>query len=345
MRKLESAESRQQAPESKPAQGRAPSRRLLGLGEAYGLLVVFAVTLLFFSLWGGTSAAFPTMANADSIIGGQSALMVVSVGMVLPLLAGEIDLSVGATAGASAVVTATAMSRFNLPLVVAIILGLVFALLIGVAVGMLVALVNANSFVITFGVATVLGGLVTWYTNSLPITSNISVGLQNFGTLNWLGLPRTLVVTVPIIVIAILVQDRTPFGRYLQAIGSNKRAAQLVGIRVARVTFSSFIASSLMAGIGGVLLLAAAGGATPDAGSTLLFPAFTAVFLGMATIRPGQPNVLGTVAAVLFLAAAVSGFTMAGIASWVSDVFDGLALLAAISIATWFARKQGAKRI
>jgi ribose transport system permease protein len=150
---------------------------------------------------------------------------------------------------------------------------------------------------------------------------------------------------VPIVILAVLIQDRTPFGRYLQAIGSNKRAAQLVGIRVSTLTFASFIASSLLAGIGGVLLLAQAGGATPDAGSTLLFPAFTAVFLGMATIRPGQPNVIGTVLAVLFLAAALSGLTMAGIASWVSDVFDGLALLVAVSVATWFARKQGAKRI
>jgi ribose transport system permease protein len=324
---------------------RRPARIPLILAERYGLVVLFIAMLLIFSLWGRTSSTFPTRANLADTIGDQATLLVISIGMVIPLLAGEIDLSVGAIAGATSVVVSAAMSNHGLSLPVAILLGMVFAVIVGAINGVLVARVSANSFVITFGVATVLGGLVEWYTKSLPITANISQGLINFGTLKWLGLPRMVVVLIPLIVIFVIVQDRTPYGRYLQAIGSNKRAAQLMGIRVDIVTLSSFVFSAFIAGIGGVLLTARSGGASPTAGSTLLFPAFTAVFLGMASIRPGKPNVIGTVLAVFFLAAAVSGFTQAGAATWVNDVFDGVALLIAISMATWFSRKQGTKRI
>lgn len=326
-------------------QASRPAQLPLLLTERYGLVALFVAMLLFFSLWGRTSATFPSLANLAATIGDQSTLLVISIGMVIPLLAGEIDLSVGAVAGGAAVVASGAMAHHHLPLAVAMLLAMAFAVLVGAINGVLVARVSANSFVITFGVATVLGGLVEWYTHSLPITAHISQGLVNFGTLKWVGLPRLLVVLIPLIVIAVIVQDRTPYGRYLQAIGSNRRAAHLMGIRVDAVTFSSFVMSAFIAGIGGILLTARSGGASPTAGSTLLFPAFTAVFLGMASIRPGKPNVIGTVVAVFFLAAAVSGFTMAGAQTWVNDVFDGVALLVAISMATWFGRRQGVKRI
>src|ERR1700744_2763057 len=133
-----------------------PSQRALEIAEKYGLLALFVILLLVFSLWGQTSATFPTMANLAATVGNQATLLVISIGMVVPLLAGEIDLSVGATAGASSVVTAAAMANFHTGLLVAIIAGLVFALIVGVIIGILVARVSANSFVITFGVATVL---------------------------------------------------------------------------------------------------------------------------------------------------------------------------------------------
>jgi ribose transport system permease protein len=324
---------------------KGPSQWALAAAEKYGLVALFVVILLIFSLWGKTSSTFPTLANLASTIGNQATLLVISIGMVIPLIAGEIDLSVGATAGATSVVTSAAMANFHQGLAVAIAAGMVFAVIVGMVIGVLVARVSANSFVITFGVATVLGGLVQWYTKSLPITSNISQGLQNFGSLNWVGVPRMTVVLIPIFAGAVILQDRTPYGRHLQAIGSNKRAAHLVGVRVGTTTFLSFVISALTAGVGGILLTARSGGASPDAGTTLLFPAFTAVFLGMACIRPGKPNVVGTTIAVFFLAAAVSGLTMAGAQSWVNDVFDGVALLIAISMATWFGRQQGVKRI
>ena len=205
--------------------------------------------------------------------------------------------------------------------------------------------VSANSFIITFGVATLIGGLLQWYTKALPITVNLPRQFQDFGNLQWFGVPRLLVAVIPILVLAVIVQDRTPYGRYLQAIGSNERAARLVGIRVPRTVFLSFVASSLLAGGAGILLTARSGGADPQAGPSFLFPAFAAVFLGMAMIRPGKPNVIGTVIAVFFLAAGVSGFSIAGADAWVRDVFNGIALLVAISMATWFGRRQGAKRI
>ena len=332
-------------PADTPGSDRHNSNRVLIFAEAYGFVVLFAIFALFFSFWPKTSHAFASMANVRSIIGTQASILIISVAMVLPLMAGNIDLSVGATAGVTSVVCAAAISRFGVPLVGAIALALGVALLVGVLNGILVARVSANSFIIPFGVATLIGGLLQWYTKALPITVNLPRQFQDFGNLQWFGVPRLLVAVIPILVLAVIVQDRTPYGRYLQAIGSNERAARLVGIRVPRTVFLSFVASSLLAGGAGILLTARSGGADPQAGPSFLFPAFAAVFLGMAMIRPGKPNVIGTVIAVFFLAAGVSGFSIAGADAWVRDVFNGIALLVAISMATWFGRRQGAKRI
>jgi len=333
------------AAESDDPQARVSTGLTLRMAETYGFVLAFVAVIIVFSVLPATGDTFASLANVRSIIGNQSTVLIISVGMVIPLLAGNIDLSVGATAGATSVVTAAAVSRFDVPLGLAIVLGMVFALIVGVVNGILIARVSANSFIITFGVGTLIGGLLQWYTKSLPITANLPKAFQNFGNQNWLGLPRLTFALIPIVIVALILQDHTPYGRHLQAIGSNERAARLVGIPVQRSILLSFVASSALAGAAGIILTARSGGADPAAGPSFLFPAFAAVFLGMAMIRPGKPNVIGTVIAVLFLAAAVSGFTMAGANSWVRDVFNGAALLIAISMATWFGKRQGAKRI
>jgi ribose transport system permease protein len=132
----------------------------------------------------------------------------------------------------------------------------------------------------------------------------------------------------------------TPFGRYLHALGSNTRAAQLVGINVSRLVLISFLTSGALAGVTGVVIVAVNNGAVISAGPQLLFPMLTAVFLGATTVSPGRYNVIGTVIGVLFVAASVSGLVLAGAADWVNDVFNGAALIVAVAISTFLARQR-----
>jgi ribose transport system permease protein len=185
-----------------------------------------------------------------------------------------------------------------------------------------------------------LPGLMTLYTDGTSITHDLSPTLLNFGSFNWLGVPRLTFVLVPIIAITWYLLECTPFGRRLLAIRSNPRSSHLVGIDVRRTVLTSFALSGLLAGIAGILLAARAGSADSTTGPSYLFPALAAVMLGVTTIRPGRPNVLGAVVGVFFVAFAVSGLSLRGAQSWAPSVLNGAVLVCAAGLAAWIARKR-----
>ncbi|MFF4504098.1 ABC transporter permease [Streptomyces sp. NPDC001401] len=127
-----------------------------------------------------------------------------------------------------------------------------------------------------------------------------------------MGLPRVMSVVVVLGALMWYLLGHSPYGRALYAMGSNPRAANLVGIRVRRNLLLTFVIAGALAGIAGVLQTARVGGATADSGTSLLFPALAAVFLGATAIEPGRFNVLGTMIGVVFVSETVSGLTLAG---------------------------------
>jgi ribose transport system permease protein len=132
----------------------------------------------------------------------------------------------------------------------------------------------------------------------------------------------------------------TPFGRELESIGDNPRAARLVGLNVRRSGFLVFIASALLAAVGGIILTTRLGGADPTAGTSYLFPAFAAVFLGATAFRVGRYNVWGTIVGVFLTAVAVNGIALYGAAGWVTPAFNGIALIIAVAVSTLAARRR-----
>lgn len=317
--------------------------RVSHLAERYALVGLWIAVCLMFSVLPQTRHTFPTVTNVQQILSNQAAVTIVAVGAIFPLVAGAFDLSVGAIAGISAVGCASAMSRFHLPLAAAILVGLGLASLTGIGNGFLVARVRLNSLIVTLGVYTFLTGVITWYTGGNNITTGVSGALSSFGASNWIGIPSVLYVVVIVVFVAWYVLGHTPFGRYVHAVGSNPRAARLVGIKVQRETFLCFLASGFLAGVTGIIMVATNGGAVISEGPDLLFPILTAVFLSATTITPGTYNVMGTVVGVLLVASSVSGLTLAGAADWVGDVFDGAALVLAVAVSTLVARRQGSR--
>lgn len=298
----------------------------------YGLILAFVALLILFSILPATQAAFPTRTNVVMIIGNQAVAAIIALAIVVPLTAGILDLSVGATTAVASIATATTMSRFNGDPWLACLVGVAVGALVGATNGWVVTRFGLDPIIETLGVSILLGGLMVWYTNGTPISTGIDLGFTDFGSLTWLGLPRLLIVLIPVIAITWYVVEHTPFGRHLAAIGSNRRAAHLVGIRVDRSVISAFIVAGVLAGIAGVLLTSRAATADSVTGQTYLFPALASVFLGATTIKVGKPNVLGAVVGVFFVAFAVSGLSIAGASSWAPGVFNGLALLIALAL-------------
>jgi ribose transport system permease protein len=174
----------------------------------------------------------------------------------------------------------------------------------------------------------------------MAISTNISPDLVDFGSLTWFGVPRVLYVVGIAAITLLYLLDHTPYGRSLRAIGDNPGAARLVGMPVARYGVTAFVIGSVLAAIAGVILTARIGGATADNGTSMIFPALAAVFLGATAIQPGHFNVIGTVVGVALVAVSVSGLTLAGAEDWVNPVFNGAALAIAVAVSTYLGRRS-----
>jgi ribose transport system permease protein len=313
---------------------------ILGGVERGGLPLLLLIMFLFFALNATTGTAFTSGANLKNIMGNQAVTGLVALAMVVPLVAGYFDLSVAATCGVTNVAVAATIGPHQWPFIWCLLFALAIGAFIGLVNGFLVAKMGLSGFVVTLGSYTLLGGLTQLYTKGQYITAGIPRSFGQWGAETFLGVPYPFWLVLVVGLIVWYALAHTPFGRYLESIGSNESAARLVGINVTRTVWCSFVFAGILAAIAGVLETSRAGSASAETGAAFLFPAFTAVFLGATTIRPGRYNVWGTLIGVYFVAVSVSGLTLFGATTWAQPVFDGTALIIAVAISTLFGRAR-----
>jgi ribose transport system permease protein len=319
-----------------PHEVASPSRRrrkpLRSYLEAYAFLGLLVIAFLFFSLWSKTSGTFTTSANLQVLIGSNTVVAIVALGALVPLVCNEWDLSIGASAGLGAIYAAQALVHGTaVPL----------AILLAVGVGVVVGLVNAllvtqlgvNAVITTLGTSIIIAGVISLKTHGVTIAGNIPTSLTDFGTLNWFGIPRATFALAAVAAVVYYLLNHTPYGRYLYALGSNRSAARLAGIRSKLMIGTTFVIAGAVCGAGGMLQVARAGSADPNLANTILLPALAAAFLSAAAIRPGRYNAGGVLVAVYFLAVLNSGIDLAGAADYVSDFVNGGALIAGVGLA------------
>lgn len=322
---------------------RSGGRRLLELLERYALVLLLVLVAIFFTALPATSGTFPTIANARNIAANEAVLAITAFAALIPLVAERFDLSVGAIVSLSSIATAKLSTEMNLPLSVSVLGGLALGLVVGLVNGFIIAYLRASSLVITLGMATLLGGIGTLWTGSMTLLGIPDV-LTNFANGDVLGVPWAWLLIVMALITA-FVLGLTVFGRQLLSVGSNESAAQLVGMPVARTIMISFAASGAIAGLAGVLLLARTASAAAGVGSGYTLPALAAIFLGSTTIKPGRFTVAGTLVGVFFVAISINGLTLAGSKDWVEPVFNGAAVVIAVSAAAVLRhRRQGTAR-
>lgn len=315
--------------------------RALDFTERYALAVLFVATMIFFSTWSKTSATFPTAGNIKNVLGSQAVYGILALAIMIPLVCGEFDFSVGSLAGLTQVFCAYFMASHGWPVWAAIGAAILIGTLVGLSNGNTVARVGVNSLIVTLGVASVLLGIVEWRTNGLSISTGIPSSFISLGSGYWFGLPKTIYYLAGAAILIYYMLEYTPFGRYLQSIGSNREAARLVGLPVERLVLLSFVLSGTLAGVAGVLWVSLNGGANPQLGTVVqTLVALAAAYLGATAIKPGRFNVIGTMLAVFFLAFTVNGLSLAGVANWINDVFNGAALFVAVLISTIIGRKR-----
>jgi ribose transport system permease protein len=321
-----------------------PARSISHFLEAYALVGLLVACAVFFALWPNTSQTFPTAANLQILIGNQAVLAVIALGALIPLIANEWDLSIGAVAGVSSIFAASVLSNGR-GIVVAILVGLGCGLVVGAANALIVSKVGVNGVIATLGVATVLDGVVNQRTGGLAVTTNIPDSWVDFGLGTVFGVPKIALAMAVVAVMTYYLLGYTAFGRYLHALGSNAQAASLVGIRVKRIIAGSFVASALLSAVGGVLQVARQAGADPRVGESFTLPALAAAFLSAAAIKPGRYNVAGTLVAIFFLAVINNGLSLAGVPAYVSNYVNGAALVVGVGLGAVLGRRRAVGRL
>lgn len=338
---MQSFESNALEPTKAELKGTDFKTRVIRFLPVYGLVLLTGVLIILFSIL--LPNTFPTLLNLRAIISDKAIIALLSLGAMIPMAAGRIDLTVGYGIVLWHILAISLQTMFGFPWYVAVAVVLVLGLITGFLNGLLVEVAKIDSFIATLGTGTVLYALALWHTGGRQMVGVLPDSFYAINGTFVFGLPITgfyvLVITIGIW----LILEYTPIGRYLYAIGANQRAAQLNGIPTRKFVIGAFMASSLMTAFAGVLLASKLRIGQASVGLEFLLPALVGAFLGSTTIKPGRVNVWGTIVGVAILAVGISGIQQFGGTFWVEPMFNGVTLLIAIGIAGYAQRRKGTK--
>ncbi|MCX4853989.1 ABC transporter permease [Streptomyces canus] len=315
-----------------------PGGHLVG---AYGLLVLTALLYLAFSL--ALPDTFPTQDTVDSILSNESIPAVLALAAMVPIVTGAFDLSIGYGLGLAHVMVLWLVVEEGWPWPLACVTVLAGGLAVGVLNGVIVEFGRIDSFIATLGTGSMMYAVTGWITDGGRIVAGpqgLPPAFTDLYDSSFLGLPVPAFYVLALAAVLWLVLERLPLGRYLYVVGSNPRAAGLVGIPTRRYTVYAFAASGLIVGFAGVLLAAQQQIGNPSVGLDYLLPAFVGALLGSTAIKPGRPNALGTVVAVAVLAVGLTGIAQLGGEFWTVPLFNGGTLLIAVGLAGYAARRR-----
>ena len=320
--------------------GRRRRLNVADLAERLALPIAWGLLCLFYTLLPGTSQAFPTTANFASIFGSQAVIAVLTLGLLIPLTAGDYDLSIAYTLSLSAMLLAVLNVNHHWSLGWAMLAAMGAALAVGIVNGAFVIIFGINPFIVTLGTGTFVSGIILWISNSNTI-GGISPSWVNPVIVDrFLGIPLEFYYALALCAIVWYVLEFTPVGRNLLIVGRGREVARLSGLNVSRIRWGALIVSALVSGLAGLLYAGTTGSADPTSGSQLLLPAYAAAFLGATTIIPGRFNPWGSFVAVYFLVTGITGLLLLGVPSYVQQLFYGGALVLAVTVSQILRRRR-----
>lgn len=321
----------------RPTRPHGPGGHLIG---RYGLLALTGLLFLVFSL--ALPRTFPTLDTIDAILSTQSIPAVLALAATVPIVTGNFDLSLGYGLGLAHVMVMRLIVNDGWPWPLACLAVILGGAVVGILNGVIVEFGRIDSFIATLGTGSMLYAVTGWITDGariVPGPQGLPTAFTDLYDSTFLGLPLPAFYVLGLAVALWLVLERLPFGRCLYVIGSNPRAADLIGIPTRRYSVHAFTASGLIVGLAGVLLAAQQQIGNPSVGLDYLLPAFAAALLGSTALKPGRPNAMGTVVAVAVLAVGLTGIGQMGAGFWTIPLFYGATLLVAVGLSGYSARR------
>jgi ribose transport system permease protein len=304
--------------------------RGLNLGmDRFSGVYLGALFVVVFSL---LSSQFLNLATFHVIASTQSTAGIIAIALLVPMVCEQFDLSVGANANLTGLLAVILQVQEHWSVLPAILVSIGVGFLVGIVNGFIVVVLKVNSFIATLGISSILDALVILFTGNTTPPSPSSPAWSNLTQVQLGGFEVVFFYLIALALLVWWLLELTPVGRYLHAIGGNKEAARLAGVRVNRWSWLSLILAGGIAGFAGILYTSLTGPSFTF-GAALLLPGFAAVFLGSTQISPGRFNVWGTLIAIFVLAIGVQGLELLSGATWLSPLFNGIALIAAVALA------------
>jgi len=378
----------------------------------FGMIFALVALIIFFQIWTGGLTLKPE--NVINIFQGNSYILVMAIGMVLVIIAGHIDLSVGSVAAFVGITVAIAMRDWGIPWWVGILLGLVVGAVVGAWQGFWVAVVGIPAFIVTLAGMLIFRGANQAVGNSLTIPvgedfqsigagylpefgpstgyNNLTVllglllcaaivfgGLRNRRNQTKIGaeiepaqvwVMRVVLICVAILAASLLmasgrrgtslpisalilgvltlvygfIATRTIVGRHVYAVGGNRHAAELSGVRSRRINFLVMMNMSILAALGGMMFVARSTSSGPFDGVGWELDVIAAVFIGGAAVSGGVGTVVGSVIGGLVMAVLNNGLQLKGIGADATQIIKGLVLLVAVAFDV-YNKSQGRRSI
>ena len=308
------------------------ARRLLDYGA---LLVALSLLVAFF---GWRHDRFLTVMTLSTVANQLPDLLVVTVGMTLVLIVGDIDLSVGSVAALSGAVLGWLLVDCGAPVGVSVAGALGVGLLCGAVNGAIRVAWNVPSFIVTLGMFEVARGTAYLVTGSQ--TKYLGTQLAPLADrLAFLPVSAAFLVAVGLVGLAEAALRGTVWGRYALALGCNEAAARLSGVHLGRVRLAVFLASGLLAGVAGVFLAARMSVADPNAGTGLELAAIAAVVVGGTSLAGGRGSVVGSFLGVLLVSVLQTGLAQMGVSDHVKRIITGGVIVAAVVMDVYRGRR------
>lgn len=294
------------------------------------VLAVYGAVLVLAVLAAAKSDTFRSATNLMNLLRQQVVIGTIAIGQTFALLTGGLDLSVGSVVKLTTLLVAGTMAGKPSMLVPVILLAVALGSAAGLLNGLLVTRLRISPFIATFGTYSILRGLAYAYSTS-PV-GRAARNLRYLYNGEWGPVPVAVVLFALLFALAVLVQKRTAFGRWVYAVGGNEQVARLSGIPVNRIKTGVYVISGLCAGLAALVLVARMSVGDPIVGEGLELDSITAVVLGGTSFAGGRGSLIGTLGGVLLLGLINNMLTMMAVSSFYQGMIKGLIILVAVGL-------------
>lgn len=292
------------------------------VGTIIGLILLMVIVSVY-------TPKFMTVPNMLNLLRANSVNAIISCGMLIAILMGEIDISVGSTVGLSGIIGAYMITNMEAPIPVTVLCCLLVGALIGVINGVAIAYLKVPAFVATLATQSIGRGLTEIISNGITIRvtndSFCKIGTASIG-----GISIIIFYAGIILFLTWVMLNKTRFGYYIYALGGNKVAAQYSGVNVRLVNMVPYVFIGLLCGLGGLIWCTRLGSAAATLGQGFEMDAIAAVVIGGTSMSGGTGTVGGTFIGLLIISVITNGLNLMNINSFWQEVFKGIIILAAV---------------